>query len=234
MIRFDVNEKGYSVEWTNLPYDMLYMVYYPIGRSKKIVGGRIVFQPEKQVPEFVVCPNQYGARTGVHSQHSPKGAYSIRLCTNSLGENCEIFAEKTVYLGHKVTVKYGLSGTVGKNDPVARFEVWSDCHIPREHIWLAYKAGTGDGADGTRPRGRSPRRGRRWASSRRSSSRRRSRARRRASSPPRRRCRRRACRRGRSSTSRARPSGARRPRSRRATTGFARRRGRDGPSRSTS
>lgn len=149
MIRFDVNEKGYSVEWTNLPYDMLYMVYYPIGRSKKIVGGRIVFQPEKQVPEFVVCPNQYGARTGVHSQHIPNGSYSIRLCTNSLGENCEIFAEKTVYLGHKVTVKYGLSGTVGKNDPVARFEVWSDCHIPREHIWLAYKAGTGDGADGS-------------------------------------------------------------------------------------
>lgn len=149
MIRFDVNEKGYSVEWTNLPYDMLYMVYYPIGRSKKIVGGRIVFQPEKQVPEFVVCPNQYGTRTGLHSQHIPNGSYSIRLCTNSLGENCEILAEKTVYLGHKVTVKYGLSGTVGKNDPVARFEVWSDCYIPREHIWLAYKAVTGDGADGS-------------------------------------------------------------------------------------
>lgn len=146
MIRFDVNEKGYSVEWTNLPYDVLYMVYCPIGRAKRIVGGRIEFLADKQKPAYVVCPRKYGAQTGVHSPSIPNGSYSVRLCTSSLGENCEVLAERKVYLGHKATVQYGLVST-GKNDLMARLELWSDCYIPREHIWMAYKAFTGENGD---------------------------------------------------------------------------------------
>ena len=147
MIRFDVNEKGYFVEWTNLPYDVLYLVYYPLGRTKKIVGGRIEFQNDKQTPRYVLCPNRFGAQTGMHSPSIPNGSYSIRLCTDMSGENCEILAEKQVYLGHMATLQYGLSAVGGKNDTTARLELWSDCYIPKEHIWVAYKAITGNSGE---------------------------------------------------------------------------------------
>ena len=96
MILFDVNEKGYTVEWTDLPYEVLYIVYYPVGARIMIENGRIVVLSKGFAYPSIVSPKKFGAITDRHAANIPSGTYSVRLCTDQKGAGggCEILAER--------------------------------------------------------------------------------------------------------------------------------------------
>ncbi len=140
MILFDVNEKGYTVEWTDLPYEVLYIVYYPVGARIMIENGRIVVLSKGFAYPSIVSPKKFGAITDRHAANIPSGTYSVRLCTDQKGAGggCEILAEKTLYLGRKVAVRYMIQAD-RNDDRFAWMLLSSDCYIPPDHIWITYR-----------------------------------------------------------------------------------------------
>lgn len=140
MIRFEVNTQSYYVEWKDLPYDRLYMVYCPAGVLMRIVNGQIEFLPPGRDRLYIVCPKTAGHMSAPHPHEMPNGLYSVRLCTDPSGENCEILGEKEIYLGHKICVRYGMNFSAAGKKGFADLIVKSECFIPRDQIWISYNA----------------------------------------------------------------------------------------------
>ena len=137
MVNLEVNENGYSVEWSGLPYDILYMVYCPAGPLKQIINSRIVIQEGMIENPYLVCNSRQGALKGRHLPLIPNGSYFVRICTNEKGEG-EVLAEKKIYIGHKVAVSYSLY-IQSDRDAFGRLVVLSDCYIDPDKIWVSYK-----------------------------------------------------------------------------------------------
>lgn len=144
MIRFEISSEGYCVEWDNLPYECLYVVYIPLGNLKRISNGRIEILPDTRNIEYITCPKRHTLQGG-HSPLIPYGSYNVRLCTDSRGEGGEVLKEQRVYIGQRIQVRYGMPFQDRMRDGFAEFFVESDCFIPVNQIWIAYKAFTGEG-----------------------------------------------------------------------------------------
>ena len=144
MIIFEINSQGYYVEWGDLPYYTLYMIYYPVGNLKRIQNGRIEILPETRTFHTVPCHRMAGALKGSHSPSIPTGLYSVRLCTGPDGENSTTLVEKRVFIGQKVLVRYGLDAARGSQAGFQYMSIQSDCFIPRNNIWITCKAVSGD------------------------------------------------------------------------------------------
>lgn len=140
MIRFEVNTQSYYVEWKDLPYERLYLVYCPAGALMRIVNGQIEFLPPGRDHPYIVCPKTAGHQSAPHPHEMPNGLYSVRLCTDPSGENCEILGEKEIYLGHKISVQYRMNPSAAKRNSFADLIVKSECFIPRDQIWISYNA----------------------------------------------------------------------------------------------
>lgn len=137
MLKFEVDETAYKIQWTDLPYDVLYMVYVPCGPLVQIVNGQIRVQEPPTVNPYVVCPKKQGALTGFHDVGViPGGRYYIRLCTDETGRG-EVLAEKTVFLGHRVVLDMFFESD-GKSS-FGFLYIRTKCFIPRNQIWLTEK-----------------------------------------------------------------------------------------------
>ena len=143
MIRFDINSQSYCVEWDNLPYECLYMIYCPLGNLKRITNGKIEILPDTRNIEYITCPKRLTLQ-GCHSHLIPFGSYIVKLCTAPFGEDGEVLKEQRVYIGQKIHILYGMSSSNKGNAGFTDFVVQSDCFIPVKQIWISYKAFAGE------------------------------------------------------------------------------------------
>ena len=140
MIRFEVDESGYYVEWNDLPYDALYLVYYAVGSQVKIANGQLMIVKGKGTHPFITCPKRQEPFSGRHLI-VPSGMYSVRLCTSETGEGdrCRILQEKKIFLGRKICIQYGKYFSGGIRNGFTWLLLLSDCYIPQNQIWISYK-----------------------------------------------------------------------------------------------
>lgn len=143
MIRFEINSQSYYVEWDNLPYECLYVIYCPLGNLKRITDGKIEILPDTRNIEYITCPKRH-ALQGNHSHLIPFGSYIVKLCTAPIGEKGEVLKEQRVYIGQKIHVRYGMRLRDRGSSGFADFVVQSDCLIPVKQIWISYKAFAGE------------------------------------------------------------------------------------------
>lgn len=144
MIRFQVNNKAYRIEWMNEPYQQLYMFYEPRGNLFRYEGQtirKIQYDPNEIIDgNYILVPPVANATQGTHSRGLPIGKY--RCCLYSDRNRSGSPLRRTdVFIGTQIEV------VMRRESDKAGFEylyIESYCRFPRAAIFLAFEESLGE------------------------------------------------------------------------------------------
>ncbi len=144
MIRYQVDNEGYRIEWLNEPYQQLYMFYEPMGNLFQYEGQsiRLIQYDFQQIiyNTYVLVPLVENATHGKHSWNLPVGRYRCSLYSdyNRTGKPLRY---TDIFIGSQIEV-FMYSEADKNGFEVLKIE--SHYEFPTNSIWLTFEKSLGE------------------------------------------------------------------------------------------
>ena len=144
MIRFQVDNEGYRIEWLNEPYQELYMFYEPMGNLFQYEGQSIrpiQYDPQKIIyGTYVLAPLVENATHGKHSRNLPVGRYRCTLYSD-YHRNGKPIKYKDIFLGSQIEV---FMYSVPDKSGFEKLMIESHYKFPQDSICLTFISSLGE------------------------------------------------------------------------------------------
>lgn len=144
MIRFQVDNKQYRIEWMNEAYQQLYMFYEPQGKLFQYDGQEIKsisFDRQEFINNnYVLAPLVATATQGVHSKYLPIGKYRCSLYSDRYRRQGPI-QSKDIFIGTQIEILMSRQRYRGNFDFLY---IESEYKFPVNSICLTFERSLGE------------------------------------------------------------------------------------------
>ena len=144
MIRFQVDSKGYKIEWMDEPYEQLYMFYEPKGALFRYEGRFIQqtqYDPNTILYEnYILAPPVEHPTQGLHNRKLPIGNYRCSLYSDR-NRSGKPLRWEDVFIGTRIEV---IMRRENYKDRFDYLYVESYCRFPQNSIYLTFEPCLGE------------------------------------------------------------------------------------------